>query len=119
FLLHHEAVRAAAVDVAGVAILEVLDGDRPPTTAERLTGVLTATAIGPHVHLMRADGEHRAEGQADALALELLAPRHLRDGLTPADVAERFGIPEACVPGGPVGDPVVTWARDVLVGGGS
>jgi hypothetical protein len=73
--------------------LQVLDGQRPPTAAERCQALLHRVSLTPAYDLMERDGElglvHGgvllAEEKADRLALELLAPE---------DAALR-GLPEA------------------------
>jgi hypothetical protein len=65
----------------GPGVLEVLDGVRLPTPAERLHGLLARVAVGGHTHLLERDptgrargAEAEAEDAADRLALEILAP---------------------------------------------
>ncbi len=82
FLVDYVWPRDRAIKRLGPAIAVVLDGQRPPTVAERVDAVLGDAPIGVHTHLMdrlpsgetgcgRISGvEHRA----DRLALELLAP---------------------------------------------
>jgi Zn-dependent peptidase ImmA (M78 family) len=61
---------------------EVLDGQRPPTSAERLQALLRNVSLGFDVHLMERDRDGypmsacaaQAEEDADRLAFELLAP---------------------------------------------
>ncbi len=80
--------RAAAAH--GPAVLDVLDGRRPPTVAERVHAVLRDVPAGPFAHLMARDDPRRAsavafaEREADRLACELLAPA--------ADVCARLGV---------------------------
>ena len=98
FLLHYQLPRQRAVELAGPAVVAVLDGDRPPTDGERLSGALGLVDVGQHLWLFDAEGEHAAEREADALADRLLGrPRRRRAA-------------------GP--DPLLGWAREVLVGGG-
>ena len=111
----------------GPAVREILDGDRPPTPAERIQAVLRNVAIGPFVHLLRRDevgrplsaAERTAEAAADRLAFELLAPADLLAAATPAAVAVRlrdeFGFPPEpadlyaalLLPSPPLPDPFV------------
>jgi hypothetical protein len=66
----------------GLAALEVLDGERPPTSQERLQAMLRNVSLGFHLHLMERDAEGQpttpsiltSEADADRLAYELLAP---------------------------------------------
>jgi hypothetical protein len=113
-IVHYLDPRAAAVRAIGPGVIDVLDGLREATTAERVTAVIASVRVGPHVHLLPR-GERRriaavstAEEEADELALELLAPRHavgrmlqtLENNQTMATpegrraaLAERFGVP--------------------------
>lgn len=106
FLLHHCLPRLRAVRVLGTSIEPVLDGERPPTTQERLSAVLASVPLGAYTHLNVAPSgeapssvEARVEIEADLLAFELLAPKASLRPLpgTPAATAEtlatRFGLP--------------------------
>ena len=121
FLLDYLLPRRRVLDAFGPGAADVLDGLRPPTPAERAAALLGHLRIGPHVHLLpRAGCDEEAdarvaaaEARADALALELVAPREriaerLRRevgrgasdaGAEPAAVAARlgeyFGVPPA------------------------
>lgn len=102
-----EARRRAAARF-GPNILAVLDGRRPPTPTERLSGALRGVPVGPHTHFLERDrwghaadeGAHEAEEAADRLAFELLAPfdaatpgpRESRPALA-ARLAAGFGLP--------------------------
>ncbi|AWM35604.1 hypothetical protein GobsT_67200 [Gemmata obscuriglobus] len=74
--------RRAAVRRFGPAILEVLDGAREATYAERFAGALRGAPVGPLTHFLErdrwgrvtGDDAHEAEEAADRLAFELLAP---------------------------------------------
>lgn len=72
--------RRLASERCGPSVLEVFDGERPPRSSERIHALLSHVSIGFHVHLMdRNDGSTQrviddAEGDADILAFELLAP---------------------------------------------
>jgi hypothetical protein len=91
FLLDYLRPRGRAVARLGAGIVAVFDGRRAPTAEERIDAVLAETAIGAYTHLMerRTDGAMGcgriagAEGRADRLALELLAPS--------AEVRRRLG----------------------------
>lgn len=82
FLIDYLEPRRRAVSELGESILEVLDGVRPATHEERVSALLGNAAIGVHTHFMdrASDGSLGcqylavAEGRADRLALELLAP---------------------------------------------
>jgi hypothetical protein len=82
FLRHYWHPRQQAVRKFGEGICEVLDGSRPPTTAERVHALLGSVPIGFHLHLLDRDPEgtvsdgtvRTAEREADRLAYELLAP---------------------------------------------
>jgi hypothetical protein len=66
----------------GTSALEVMDGQRPPTSDERLHALLRIIPLGFHVHLMDRDKDGtitsgviaESEENADRLAYELLAP---------------------------------------------
>ena len=72
--------RLKASERLGPAILEVLDGRRPPNMTERVGAALHGITIGPTFDLMgRSPGGEAwalwsAESRADRLALALLAP---------------------------------------------
>ncbi|HLI26015.1 MAG TPA: ImmA/IrrE family metallo-endopeptidase [Chloroflexota bacterium] len=82
FLHDYQQPRERAVARLGPAVLEVLDGARPPTATERIDALLARVELGPHVHFMeRTEDGHpahhvisAAERAADQLAFELLAP---------------------------------------------
>jgi hypothetical protein len=108
FLRDYGQPRRRAVAVLGPPVLEVLDGRRPPTPAERLHGALRGVPVGVHRHLL-ARAERGApvssvvaasEQDADRLAFELLAPAAELRGVTDVSalrhrlVAE-FGLPAA------------------------
>ncbi|HYR74384.1 MAG TPA: hypothetical protein VEM96_00955 [Pyrinomonadaceae bacterium] len=79
YLLPRQQVLAALGD----ELLDVLDGRRESTPAERANAVLAHVRLGPHVHLLPKEGEAEdcdpkvsaAEERADGLGLELVAPR--------------------------------------------
>ena len=83
FILDYLEPREKVLEFLGDAGQEVLDGRRPPTTEERLRGVLQGVHLTTFLHLMErtpAGGVERlqiltAEDRADWLALELLAPK--------------------------------------------
>jgi hypothetical protein len=82
FLRDYWSLRRRILLRLGAEALQVLDGERPPTTQERLHALLRDVPLGFHLHLMERDDEGRpvsaqveqAEEDADRLAYELLAP---------------------------------------------
>ena len=80
FLRDYWQPRRRAAAALGDAVLDVLDGRRPPRPEERLHGLLRGVPVGLHVHLMARDRPRpapavaAAEVAADRLACELLAP---------------------------------------------
>lgn len=82
YLRHYHEPRRRAVAKFGRQILDIFDGQRPPTPTERLHALLRNVRIGEHVHLMARDDRRRiasptiasAEFDADLLGCELLAP---------------------------------------------
>lgn len=100
-LLHYLKPREEAVKAFGPGIVAVLDRTRPATLGERLSSALRDVPIVPFRHAMNRGAAHgRAvdamEGEADDLAVELLAPgRELRAirGASPGALRERFGLP--------------------------
>ena len=119
FVIDYMQPRARALRRLGPAIVDVLDGLRPPKPEERVDAVLSDVRIGVHTHLMDrtssgAIGCGRIAGsefRADRLAFELLAPEeavlaairswvsHPSAGDTPTGVqtvlVEAFGLPSA------------------------
>lgn len=113
FLLDYLLPRERAIRAFGDSIIPVLDGDRAATPAERLSAVLRGVHVGVYSRLwhrgplgLAEDAEVIArEDAADALALELLAPRRdliartrLRDGDPTVDAVAQilqveFGLP--------------------------
>jgi Zn-dependent peptidase ImmA (M78 family) len=104
FLRDYWQPRQQAQELLGTSIVEVLDGQRAPTTAERWHALLAHSPLGWHVHLMQREEETPtvalAERQADLLACELLAPAEIvqqrsacsQEELTSVLVRE-FGLP--------------------------
>lgn len=104
FLLHYLQPRERVLTDLGPAMAAVLDRARPPTGAERLSSALRDTVLEPFRHAMarRPDGTVSymrtvsMESQADALALEILAPLaelRRRHDLTPQKLAIDYGLP--------------------------
>lgn len=84
YLVDYDAPRKRAASILGPTILPVLDGDRVPTSTERLHAVLSAVHLGAMCHVMERPDEGLPsnfvldiEDRADRLALELLAPASL------------------------------------------
>lgn len=83
FLLDYLLPRQAAMKVFGDAIVPVLDGDRVASPQERFSAMLRGVRVGVYSRLwhrgpsgLAEDAETVArEDSADALALELVAPR--------------------------------------------
>jgi Zn-dependent peptidase ImmA (M78 family) len=82
FYLDYKRPREIAVKKLGEGILEVMDGYRKPTIEERIDGTLNSISIKAYTHLLEKVGDGtfanvdilNSENEADALALELLAP---------------------------------------------
>lgn len=82
FLLDYERPRRNAIIKLGEKIVEVMDGYREATNEEQIDGILTSVSIKPYTHLLEKNSNGsfsnmnilNAENDADALALELLAP---------------------------------------------
>lgn len=82
FILDYHLPRQQALQRFGEKILEVFDGDRPPTIAEQVEGILHSVEIQPDYRLLQSGGEGiyasskswNAEERADRLAYELIAP---------------------------------------------
>lgn len=82
FIEDHLAPRLKALKSFGEAILQVIDGERPPTPEESVSAVLSRVPLGVQVHLMARDqfgtvcswDVEECEQRADRLALELVAP---------------------------------------------
>lgn len=84
FLLDYWLPRQRTLETLGEPIQEVLDGERAPTTEERLHAVLANTSLGVLSHLMERPDVGiptavvlEVEERADQLALEIIAPANL------------------------------------------
>jgi hypothetical protein len=85
FLCDYLDPRRRALEALGEGILGVLDGDRAPSIAEQVDGLLRGVALGTFQHLMERSASGavtqmaalESEDRADRLALELLAPRRM------------------------------------------
>ncbi len=108
YLYDYERPREQAMARIGQPILEVLDGLRPPTMAERAAAALAGAPLGTHIHLMERGAGGiigcastlGAETHADQLALELLAPegavlRHMHAAGLPSTHDGRVKLAEA------------------------
>jgi hypothetical protein len=106
FFAHYLEPRRQAVMKLGPEVLTVLDGERPATNAEKLSGILREVPIGPFEDFLGRDDAGQPsdaimeiETQADLIALELLAPRGevLRHASGDPDLSpilmSRFGLP--------------------------
>jgi IrrE N-terminal-like domain len=104
FLLHYLEPRRRVVDRMGPALTEVLDRAREPTMAERLSSAMSGLSLEPFRHAMVRDESGAArhlrtesiEGEADDLALELVAPAQARADLkelSGESLASAFGLP--------------------------
>jgi hypothetical protein len=106
FLRDYLSPRRQVAKTIGPDAVDVLDGLRPPTPAERLHAVLRNRPLTPHCHFMsrdpagrpERDDDRRAEADADRLACELLAPAELFQATTDrAELNRRltaeFGLP--------------------------
>jgi hypothetical protein len=108
FLWHYWRPRQRAESQLGNRALAVFDGQRVPSTTERLRALLSNVPLGPHLHLMER-GQDRdivnsrvamIEEEADQLAYELLAPvADVTAGNDPArliaELMEVFGLPRS------------------------
>lgn len=76
FLADYQRPRERAIALLGPAIRKVLDGERPPTDAERVQAALRDAPVGPYLDLFDYDdlANLAHESDADKLALELIAP---------------------------------------------
>lgn len=82
FLREYWSLRRQVLKRLGSAALEVLDGQRCPTSQEQVHALLRNVSLEFHLHLMERDDEgeattravEEAEEDADRLAYELLAP---------------------------------------------
>jgi hypothetical protein len=82
FLRDYWGLRRRICNRLGAAALEVLEGERSPTSQERLHALLQDVPLGFHLHLMERNSDGKpatssiaeSEKDADRLAFELLAP---------------------------------------------
>lgn len=112
FLVEYVLPRERAARRLGTEILPVLDGRRAPSPVERIDALLAGAVLDTRLHLLDRTPDGRlpgaavsaAEGRADALAIELLAPiaavrPRLTGGRPPAEpesiLRDTFGLPAA------------------------
>jgi len=81
FIIDYQKPRDKAIRYFGESIIEVLDGQREPTTEERLSSILENVAIKPYSHLITSDNSGKSiydnwqiENRTDRLAIEFLVP---------------------------------------------
>ena len=83
FILDYHIPREKAVLKMGSNIIEVLDGLREATILEKVDSVINNVKVYPYTHLLEIEGDgsfqsikvFNSENRADALAVELLAPK--------------------------------------------
>lgn len=106
FFTHYLEPRRRVTVRLGLQILPVLDGERPATREERLSGIIRGVPIGSFDDFLGRDEAGRPsdsvldlETEADLVALELLAPisevsRLARSGHNiPSILVAQFGLP--------------------------
>jgi hypothetical protein len=105
FLVDYWWPRLRVIEVLGSSVVDVLDGRRPASPAERVSAILAHVRVGPHWHLIPRPGTDpdrdariaRAEDRADDLGLELVAPRkRVLQLLRAMPARQRTNIPAAC-----------------------
>lgn len=74
FIMDYLMPREEALAKLGEAIRPVLDGERPPATAERVDALLSGVPLGVYLNATPAEHLVQFEHRADMLAFELLAP---------------------------------------------
>ena len=81
FIGHYLAARKKAIARLGPSVVAVLDGDRAPTAAERLSGVLAGCPLGVFRDVLARNGgepltivAERMESEADGAVFQALAP---------------------------------------------
>jgi hypothetical protein len=106
FFAHYLELRRRAVARFGEPILSVLDGERSPTVAERLSEIIQRAPLGPFDDFLVRNGVGEPpaaivemENEADLIAMELLAPcaevaQLTRPGAGRAEALQKsFGLP--------------------------
>ncbi|HVX01394.1 MAG TPA: ImmA/IrrE family metallo-endopeptidase [Candidatus Babeliaceae bacterium] len=82
FILDYKAPRDKAIEKIGNGVENVLDGLRQPTLDEQISSIISGVSVKAFTHLLEKEGDGSfenikvfdAENNADALAIELLAP---------------------------------------------
>jgi Zn-dependent peptidase ImmA (M78 family) len=90
FLLDYKIPRDKIIQKLGNSVEDALDGVREPTSAEMIEGIIKHVSVKPFMHLLEKEGDgsfqnlkiYNSENNADALALELLAPANRVTGET-------------------------------------
>ena len=70
FIGHYLARRELAIARLGPEIVEVLDGERPPTAQERLGGILSDCPLGAFSDVMERDGGNPLSAAAETMEYE-------------------------------------------------
>jgi hypothetical protein len=107
FFAHYIEPRRRAIARYGEKILPVLDGERPPTVAERVSEVIQQVLLGPFDDFLVRDDSNKPaaavvdmESEADLVAMELLAPydeiaRLTRPGMDRLNsLQKKYGLPK-------------------------
>lgn len=117
FIVDYLLIRQTVLSKFGEKIMEVFDGLRLPSVAERIHALLAGTPLGVYTNLMERDSVSvltrsevgDVEDRADRVALALLAPPEIVIAETDASassyeqrettmtgvLSERFGLPES------------------------
>lgn len=109
YLAEYERPRTRIIRRLGAALLEVLDGDRPPSREEEFAAALAGIEFGVHVHFMERGFKSataalvtQVEQTGDVVGAELVAParaviasirRGLEDDRLIALLRAEFGLP--------------------------
>ena len=100
FVLHYQRPREQAEATFGIQLRAVMDRLRAATAGEMMSAALRSVPIEPYRHAMErtAQVDPRVsimEGEADDLAIEILAPRQEIKAMadrSPGAIRERFGV---------------------------
>ena len=80
FLIEYWLPRTRVIDRLGSAVVDVIDGRRPPTATERVQAIFSNINLGPYRSLLERSSTQdnpqiwNAENKADWVAINLLAP---------------------------------------------